>query len=73
MVQDKDGSDLATIIMGQSKQYYLLKNKDKGNMEFFRRFIALSDAEVMPLPRPETTPPVTKMYFVIGDLSFTLL
>ena len=28
-----------------------------------------SEAAVMPLPRPETTPPVTKMYFVI---SFTL-
>ena len=59
MVQDKEGSDLATIIMGQSKQYYLLKNKDKGNMEFFRRFIALSDdaAEaIMNFPAPEHIP-----------------
>ena len=59
MVQDKEGSDLATIIMGQSKQYYLLKNKDKGNMEFFRRFIALSDDAVnavMNFPAPEHIP-----------------
>ena len=59
MVQDKEGSDLATIIMGQSKQYYLLKNKDKGNMEFFRRFIALSDDAVnavMTFPAPEHIP-----------------
>ena len=50
---------VADIIMGQSKQYYFLKNKDKGNMEFFRRFAALSEDTVeaiMTFPSPEHIP-----------------
>lgn len=59
MVQDAEGSDLGTIIMSQSKQYYFLKNKDKENMEFFRRFAALSDdtvSAIMTFPSPEHIP-----------------
>ena len=50
---------VADIIMGQSKQYYFLKNKDKGNMEFFRRFAALSEdtvEDIMTFPSPEHIP-----------------
>ena len=50
---------VADIIMGQSKQYYFLKNKDKGNMAFFRRFAALSEDTVeaiMTFPSPEHIP-----------------
>ncbi len=53
--QLSDG-DLGTIIMSQSKQYYFLRNKDKGNMEYFRRFANLSDDTVnsiMTFPSPE--------------------
>lgn len=51
--------NVGTIIMGQSKQYYFLKNKDRSNMEFFRRFAALSDDTVnsiMSFPSPEHIP-----------------
>ncbi len=50
---------VADIIMGQSKQYYFLKNKDKGNMAFFRRFAALSEdtvEDIMTFPSPEHIP-----------------
>ena len=32
-----------------------------------------SEAAVMPLPRPDTTPPVTKMYFVLFIYYYSLL
>ena len=58
---------VADIIMGQSKQYYFLKNKDKGNMEFFRRFAALSEdtvEDIMTFPSPEHIPGKKNSSFV---------
>ncbi len=55
-VQDKDGSDLGTVIMSQSKQYYFLRNRDKDNIDYFRRFVNLSEDTVdsiMRFPAPE--------------------
>ncbi|MBN2643291.1 MAG: hypothetical protein JXR78_16690 [Victivallales bacterium] len=55
----ENGADVGTIIMSQSKQYYFLKNKDQGNMRFFRRFVNLSDDTVnsiMSFPSPEHIP-----------------
>ncbi len=59
ITQSDAGSSVGTIIMGQSKQYYFLKNKDRGNMEFFRRFVELSEDTVnavMTFPAPEHIP-----------------
>ena len=59
MVGDGGGSSVGTIIMGQSKQYYFLKNKDRENLEYFRRFANLADGTVeaiMTFPSPEHIP-----------------
>ena len=59
MVSDGAGSTVGTIIMSQAKQYYFLKNKDKENMAYFRRFANLSDDTVeaiMTFPSPEHIP-----------------
>jgi hypothetical protein len=32
-----------------------------------------SEAEIMPLPSEDVTPPVTKMYFVVGDDTVCLI
>ena len=59
MVTDGAGSTVGTIIMSQSKQYYFLKNKDRENIAFFRRFANLSDdtaESIMTFPSPEHLP-----------------
>jgi|GEM_PF-1182587 len=59
MLSDGMGGTVGDIILGQSKQYYFLKNKDKENLAYFRRFANLSDdtAEaIMTFPSPEHIP-----------------
>ncbi|MBR4663109.1 MAG: hypothetical protein IKO93_04480 [Lentisphaeria bacterium] len=59
MLSDGMGGTVGDIILGQSKQYYFLKNKDKENLTYFRRFANLSDdtAEaIMTFPSPEHIP-----------------
>ena len=59
MLSDGMGGTVGDIVLGQSKQYYFLKNKDKENLAYFRRFANLSDdtAEaIMTFPSPEHIP-----------------
>lgn len=54
-----NGSNVGTIVMGQSKQYYFLKNKDKKNLAAFLQYARLSDdtqKAIMEFPSPESIP-----------------
>jgi len=59
MTGNGTGSNVGSIVMGQSKEYFFLKNKDKQNLEYFTRYAKLSSSaqeKILNFPSPEHIP-----------------